>query len=163
MKSLFWKGPILSADELANSKNNIRLRRVDSKEVYIFFPLENIYIIAHNSNGSANEIEDRLPSNKKTHLADFTICVFRVYLRNHLSYKKKSIYLFAFCTDRIFDSQPLMHNKIFLKYSDISLQFKLSRLFCHLLQSDWSIIRYTMSQFSNIRTSKTHCASINFI
>ena len=27
-------------------------------------------------------------SNKKTHLAVFGTCVFRVYLRNHLSYKK---------------------------------------------------------------------------
>ena len=26
--------------------------------------------------------------NKKTHLADFVTCVFRVYLRNHLSYEK---------------------------------------------------------------------------
>ena len=33
-------------------------------------------------------------SNKKTHLAVFQTCVFRVYLRNHLSYKKViSIYL----------------------------------------------------------------------
>ena len=27
-------------------------------------------------------------NNKKTHLADFETCAFRVYLRNHLSYKK---------------------------------------------------------------------------
>ena len=27
-------------------------------------------------------------SNKNTHLADFETCVFRGYLRNHLSYKK---------------------------------------------------------------------------
>ena len=27
-------------------------------------------------------------SNKNTHLADFETCVFREYLRNHLSYKK---------------------------------------------------------------------------
>ena len=33
-------------------------------------------------------------SNKKTHLADFETCVFRVYLRNGLSYKKVNyIYL----------------------------------------------------------------------
>ena len=36
-------------------------------------------------------------SNKKTHLADFEICVFRVYLRNQLSYKKVIyIYLYPF-------------------------------------------------------------------
>ena len=27
-------------------------------------------------------------NNKKTHLADFETCVFRVYPRNHFSYKK---------------------------------------------------------------------------
>ena len=28
-------------------------------------------------------------SNKKTHLADFETCVFRIYLRNHLSFQMK--------------------------------------------------------------------------
>ena len=36
-------------------------------------------------------------SNKNTHLADFEACVFRGYLRNHLSYKKVfNIYLQPF-------------------------------------------------------------------
>ena len=36
-------------------------------------------------------------SNKKPHLADFETCVFRGYLRNHLSYKKVfNVYLHPF-------------------------------------------------------------------
>ena len=33
-------------------------------------------------------IQESIVSNKKTHLADFETCTFRVYLWNHLSYKR---------------------------------------------------------------------------
>ena len=33
-------------------------------------------------------------SNKKTNLPDFETCVFRVYLRNHLSYKKLFTFIY---------------------------------------------------------------------
>ena len=42
---------------------------------------------------------------KKTHLAVFETCVFRLYLRNHLSYKKSYFYLFASLSGELSDEK----------------------------------------------------------
>ena len=46
---------------------------------------------------------DYTVSDKNTHLADFETCVFRGYLRNHLSYKKSCVQLFASFTKELSD------------------------------------------------------------
>ena len=47
-------------------------------------------------------------SNKNTHLADFETCVFRGYLRNHLSSKKVFLYLFASLSEEFSDKKKII-------------------------------------------------------
>ena len=44
-------------------------------------------------------------SNIKKHLADFDTCVFRVYLRKHLTYKKSYFHLFASLSEELSDQK----------------------------------------------------------
>ena len=44
-------------------------------------------------------------SNQKTHLADFETSVFRVYLQNHLSYKKSYLDLFTSLSEELSDEE----------------------------------------------------------
>ena len=57
-------------------------------------------------------------SNKKTHLADFEICVFRVYLRNHLSCKKSYFHLFTSLSEELSDEKNNFSNLV-TKSADI--------------------------------------------
>ena len=46
-------------------------------------------------------------SNKNTHLANFETCVFRGYLRNHLSYKKSFWHLFESLSEELSDEKRI--------------------------------------------------------
>ena len=59
-------------------------------------------------------------SNKKTHLADFEICAFRVYLRNHLSYKKV---IYIYLSEEL--SNPVTKSADICKNAVLPKKFKL--------------------------------------
>ena len=52
-----------------------------------------------------DDVNEHTVSNKKTHLANFETLVFRVYLRNHLSYKKSYLHLFTYLFEELSDKK----------------------------------------------------------
>ena len=80
---------------------------------------------------------------KKTHLADFETCVFCVYLRNHLGYKKVIYNLFASLCEELSDEKKNSSNP-----PKICNYLKLFHN-CSILISWWLLWYLTLIYFSS--------------